>query len=93
MINVNNSVLTYFKDVFDGTSPMWRRSRFFIAAVCPTELRSFSCPSSVYEPDSSRRRVGGLSGLAAGMTMGTNMAAANPTENISLSHKYLYSRL
>ena len=22
-------VLTYFKDVFDGTSPMWGRSRFF----------------------------------------------------------------
>ena len=21
-------VLTYFKDVFDGTSPMWGRSRF-----------------------------------------------------------------
>jgi hypothetical protein len=25
---VINSVLTYFKDVFDGTSPYWGRSRF-----------------------------------------------------------------
>lgn len=27
---VYNSVLTYFKDVFDGTSPYWRRSRFLL---------------------------------------------------------------
>ena len=24
------NVLTYFKDVFDGTSPHWRRSRLYI---------------------------------------------------------------
>ena len=27
-ICVNYSVLTYFKDVFDGASPSWGRSRF-----------------------------------------------------------------
>jgi hypothetical protein len=27
-ICVYSDVLTYFKDVFDGTSPMWGRSRF-----------------------------------------------------------------
>ena len=27
---VINSVLTYFKDVFDGTSPYWGRSRFLL---------------------------------------------------------------
>lgn len=30
LIYVYNNVLTYFKDVFDGASPSWGRSRFFI---------------------------------------------------------------
>lgn len=30
---VYNSVLTYFKDVFDGTSPLWGRSRLFTPPV------------------------------------------------------------
>jgi len=34
---VYNNVLTYFKDVFDGTSPYWRRSRLY---VVPTTIQS-----------------------------------------------------
>ena len=38
LIYVYNNVLTYFKDVFDGTSPHWGRSRFLSKTLTPQIL-------------------------------------------------------